>query len=60
MKNVYIIVEIEDVIGMIDDHLVAIQTMKANRYVQKNLSDLEFWEKKLITIQNVIDAWLAT
>lgn len=57
--NTFIIVEVEEVIIIIDDHLISIQTMKSNRYVSKSLEMLEMWEIKLLLMQEVIDSWLA-
>lgn len=44
---------------MLDDHILKAQTMRGSPYVKAFEEEMQQWEEKLISIQDIIDAWLA-
>lgn len=58
-KDKFIIGSVEDIIAALDDHQLKVQTMLGTRYVAEIRSEVEFWEGKLLLIQETIDEWLS-
>ena len=48
----------DDIIAVIDDHLISIQSMLSTRYVHFIEDDVQMWKKKLILIAKCIDEML--
>lgn len=44
---------------MLDDHILKAQTMRGSPYVKAFEEEMQSWEAKLISMQDIIDAWLA-
>jgi dynein heavy chain, axonemal len=53
-----ILTAIEEVQVMLDDQIVKVQTMRGSPFVKPLEEDVKIWESTLISIQDIIDAWL--
>lgn len=43
---------------MLDDHILKAQTMRGSPYVKPFEAQMQAWEDKLISMQDILDAWL--
>lgn len=43
---------------MLDDHILKAQTMRGSPYVKAFEKEMQAWEEKLISMQDILDAWL--
>lgn len=43
---------------MLDDHILKAQTMRGSPYVKPFEKQMQLWEDKLISMQDILDAWL--
>ena len=43
---------------LLDDHILKAQTMRGSPYVKAFEADMVAWEEKLISMQDILDAWL--
>jgi dynein heavy chain len=43
---------------MLDDHILKAQTMRGSPYVKAFEEEMQSWEDKLISMQDILDAWL--
>lgn len=57
-KDKFYLTKVEDVMTLLEDHQVSVQTMLGNRYVSEIRGLVEEWDKKLRLVQDVIDEWL--
>uniref|UniRef100_K3WFJ4 Uncharacterized protein n=1 Tax=Globisporangium ultimum (strain ATCC 200006 / CBS 805.95 / DAOM BR144) TaxID=431595 RepID=K3WFJ4_GLOUD len=55
----YLIRSTDDIIAMLDDHLVKTQTMRGSPYIKCIEKDCKAWEKKLQYSQQLLDEWMA-
>lgn len=44
---------------MLDDHILKAQTMRGSPYVKAFEDEMQTWESKLISMQDIIDSWLS-
>lgn len=54
-KDKFYITQVEDILTQLEDHQVSVQTMLGNRNASEIRGIIEEWDKKLRTIQDVID-----
>ena len=54
----FVIKGTDDILGLLDDHIVKIQTLLGSPYVRGIIKLARSWEKKLQYTQAVIDEWL--
>ena len=57
-KDKFYITKVEDILTQLEDHQVSVQTMLGNRHVTEIRGMIEEWDRKLRTVQDVIDEWL--
>ena len=43
---------------MLDDHILKAQTMHSSAYIKPFEEEMKEWEDKLISMQDILDAWL--
>ncbi|RHY56820.1 hypothetical protein DYB38_001612 [Aphanomyces astaci] len=54
----YLIKSVDDIIALLDDHIVKTQTMRGSPYVKNIEKECKAWEKKLQYSQQLIDEWM--
>lgn len=57
--GVSVLSAVDDIQVMLDDHILKAQTMRGSPYVKAFEEEMQQWEEKLISIQDIIDAWLS-
>ncbi|KAJ8730381.1 hypothetical protein PYW07_017419 [Mythimna separata] len=57
--GVGILTGLDDVQQLLDDHILKSQTMRGSPYVKAFEADMVSWEEKLISMQDILDQWLA-
>ncbi|KAH9098913.1 hypothetical protein LEN26_016540 [Aphanomyces euteiches] len=55
----YLIKSVDDIIALLDDHIVKTQTMRGSPYVKNIEKECKAWEKKLQYSQQLIDEWMS-
>jgi len=58
-KDKFILKEVADIVSVLDEHQLKLQTMLAVRYVAGIRSKVEEWENKLALVQSILDEWLS-
>lgn len=43
---------------MLDDHILKAQTMRGSPYVKAFENEMAQWEEKLVSMQDILEAWL--
>lgn len=43
---------------MMDDHILKAQTMRGSPYVKAFETEMQAWEEKLISMQDILEQWL--
>lgn len=43
---------------MMDDHILKAQTMRGSPFVKAFEGEMQAWEEKLISMQDILDQWL--
>ncbi|KAL0279081.1 UNVERIFIED_CONTAM: hypothetical protein PYX00_000712 [Menopon gallinae] len=56
--GVSVLSSVDDIQVMLDDHILKAQTMRGSPYVKAFEHEMQQWEDKLISMQDIIDAWL--
>ncbi|XP_063993893.1 dynein axonemal heavy chain 3 [Diachasmimorpha longicaudata] len=56
--GVQILSAVDDIQMLLDDHILKAQTMRGSPFVKAFEHEMESWENKLITMQDIIDQWL--
>ncbi|VEN60061.1 unnamed protein product, partial [Callosobruchus maculatus] len=56
--GVYILSAVDDIQVMMDDHILKAQTMRGSPYVKAFEAEMQAWEEKLISMQDILDQWL--
>ncbi|XP_034243583.1 dynein heavy chain 3, axonemal isoform X2 [Thrips palmi] len=57
-SGVSILSAVDDIQMLLDDHILKAQTMRGSPYVKAFEADMVAWEEKLISMQDILDAWL--
>ena len=52
------IVEIDDILMLLDDHIIKTQTMRGSPYIKAFDARVRKWEARLMLVSNIIDEWL--
>jgi hypothetical protein len=56
--GVNILSALDDIQTMLDDHILKAQTMRGSPFIKPLEKEMKRWEEKLITMQDIIDAWI--
>ncbi|RZF36882.1 hypothetical protein LSTR_LSTR004570 [Laodelphax striatellus] len=56
--GVSILTAVDDIQVMLDDHILKAQTMRGSPYVKAFEQEMQGWEEKLISMQDILDSWL--
>lgn len=56
--GVYILSAVDDIQVMMDDHILKAQTMRGSPYVKAFETEMQAWEEKLISMQDILEQWL--
>jgi dynein heavy chain len=57
-SGVDILSAVDDIQVMLDDNILKAQTMRGSPYVKAFEAEMQAWESKLISMQDILDAWL--
>lgn len=57
-KDAYILGSVDDIVQQLEDHIVVLQTMQASPYIAGVKSKVIQWEKKLKSLQSIIEEWM--
>ncbi|KAF4028545.1 Dynein heavy chain [Phytophthora infestans] len=55
----YLLRSTDEIVALLDDHLVKTQTMRGSPYIKSIEKDCKAWEKKLQYSQQLLDEWMA-
>ncbi|XP_045475837.1 dynein axonemal heavy chain 3 [Harmonia axyridis] len=56
--GVHILSAVDDIQVLMDDHILKAQTMRGSPYVRAFEHEMQAWEEKLLTMQDILEAWL--
>ncbi|XP_075210784.1 dynein heavy chain 3, axonemal [Lycorma delicatula] len=56
--GVSILSAVDDIQVMLDDNILKAQTMRGSPYVKAFENEMQKWEEKLISMQDILDSWL--
>ncbi|XP_071449339.1 dynein axonemal heavy chain 3-like [Hetaerina americana] len=56
--GVSILSAVDEIQMMLDDHILKAQTMRGSPYVKAFETEMQQWEDKLISMQDILDSWL--
>lgn len=57
-SGVDILSAVDDIHMMLDDNILKAQTMRGSSYIKAIEAEMQAWETKLISMQDILDAWL--
>jgi dynein heavy chain len=55
---VSILTAVDEVQVLLDDHILKAQTMRGSPYIRALEAEFRDWEETLLSMQDVLDAWL--
>lgn len=56
--GVRILSAVDEIQVLLDDHILKAQTMRGSPFVKAFEAEMQSWEEKLITMQDIVDQWL--
>ncbi|KAK9888347.1 hypothetical protein WA026_000602 [Henosepilachna vigintioctopunctata] len=56
--GVHILSAVDDIQVLMDDHILKAQTMRGSPYVKAFEHEMQAWEEKLLSMQDILEAWL--
>ncbi|KAJ8963034.1 hypothetical protein NQ314_005606 [Rhamnusium bicolor] len=56
--GVNILTAVDDIQVLMDDHILKAQTMRGSPFVKAFEAEMQAWEDKLITMQDILEQWL--
>ncbi|XP_018046945.1 PREDICTED: dynein heavy chain 3, axonemal [Atta colombica] len=56
--GVFILSAVDDIQMLLDDHILKAQTMRSSPFIKAFEEEMQQWEEKLISMQDIIDQWL--
>jgi dynein heavy chain len=57
-SGVDILSAVDDIRMMLDDNILKSQTMRGSSHIKPFEAEMQAWETKLISMQDILDAWL--
>lgn len=48
----------DDIQVLLDEHTQKVQTMRGSPYVKPFEAEIRTWEEKLLSMQDILDAWI--
>lgn len=49
---------VDDIQVLLDEHPQKVQTMRGSPYVKPFETEMRSWEEKLLSMQDILDAWI--
>lgn len=56
--GVSVLAAVDDIQVLLDEHTQKVQTMRGSPYVKPFEAEIRSWEEKLLSMQDILDAWI--